>query len=109
MGLTPLPPSTAIHRSLTPLQDCFKVKRPIRITLNKCFLKIVGCPIWERGRQKGTWGGGLKMSFLYGTSLTNAPSGIGDTDITEGELSINQSINQSINNCLMARKLTAVN
>jgi len=42
----------------------YKVTRPIRITLNKCFLKIMGCPFWGGvDRRKGTWG---KCPFYRG-------------------------------------------
>jgi len=45
----------------------YKVKRPISVTLNKCFLKIMECHFWgEVGRRKGTWGGGKKCPFYKG-------------------------------------------
>jgi len=43
----------------------YKVKRPIRITLNKCFLKIMRCPfLGDEGPRKGTWGGVKNVLFI---------------------------------------------
>jgi len=46
----------------------YKVKIPIRITLNKCFLKTIDWMFFleqgEGGQQKGKWGWESKMSFL---------------------------------------------
>jgi len=45
----------------------YKVQRPICISLNKRFLKIMGCPFWGRGsreRVRKGQGEGSKMSYL---------------------------------------------
>jgi len=42
----------------------YKAKRPIHITLNKCFFKIMGCPFWGGVDGKGHWEGDQKCPFI---------------------------------------------
>jgi len=49
----------------------YKVKRPVQYpnTLNKCFLKIMGCPFWWggcwwKGTESNMQWGGCKVYFI---------------------------------------------
>jgi len=45
----------------------YKVKRPIRITLSKCFLEIMGCPfLGGRESMERDMGRGRKCPFYRG-------------------------------------------
>jgi|SRR6218665_571068 len=47
----------------------YKVKRPICITLSKCFLKIMGCPFGERGSTERDMGREVKNVHFIGNVL----------------------------------------
>jgi len=51
----------------------YKVKRPIRITLNKSFLKMIGCPFWTRGSMDRDMGRGVKNVLFIGDVFDDAP------------------------------------